>query len=210
MDMLGKSLDLRPTLWGEFQREREQLIKLTKQQHLTLNMLNRQRQACISGCAGSGKTTLAIEKARRLANQQFRVLFTCYNKSLAADIRNKLTGGEYLQVYNYHDLCYELAERAGVLPAMPEQSNSQGFSRFFDQQLPEALLEAADVLACWPTNAMTPSSSMKLRISWIIGGCPCNIYCTILTGASFIFFTTTTNAFTTGKISSLSNSRPTP
>ncbi len=166
MDMLGKSLDLRPTLWGEFQREREQLIKLTKQQHLTLNMLNRQRQACISGCAGSGKTTLAIEKARRLANQQFRVLFTCYNKSLAADIRNKLTGGEYLQVYNYHDLCYELAERAGVLPAMPEQSNSQGFSRFFDQQLPEALLEAADVLADQRYDAIVVDEAQDFMDNW--------------------------------------------
>ncbi len=124
MDMLGKSWELRPTLWGDFQREKEQLIQLTRQQYLTLNTLNRQRQACISGCAGSGKTTLAIEKARRLAKQNFRVLFTCYNKSLAADIRNKLTVDDCLHVYNYHDLCYELAERAGVLPPMPEQSDS--------------------------------------------------------------------------------------
>ena len=166
MDMLGKSLELRPTLWGEFQREREQLIKLTKQQHLTLNMLNRQRQACISGCAGSGKTTLAIEKARRLAGQQFRVLFTCYNKSLAADIRGKLAVGSCLHVYNYHDLCYELAERAGVLPPMPEQSDSQGFSRFFDQQLPEALLEAADVLADQRYDAIVVDEAQDFMDNW--------------------------------------------
>jgi len=46
-------------------------------------MLWRERRAVILGVAGSGKTLIAAEKARRLAAQGFDVLFTCFNRPLA-------------------------------------------------------------------------------------------------------------------------------
>ena len=69
IDILGKSRDLRPALWGDFLQEREQFISLTEQQYLILDALQRQRRAAICGCAGSGKTMMAAEKATRLARQ---------------------------------------------------------------------------------------------------------------------------------------------
>ena len=39
-----------------------------------LDMLGRQTRVAIGGCAGSGKTFLAAEKARRLTKQGFSVL----------------------------------------------------------------------------------------------------------------------------------------
>ena len=146
MDLLGKSWELRPVMWGEFRREQEQMIRLTEQQYTVLDLLNRYRRALISGCAGSGKTTLAVEKAQRLARQKFRVLFTCYNKNLAADLRQKLTGLPTLDIVHFHELCYQLAEKAGVLPDRPGSDDSQGWQHFFDEQLPEAVMDAADVL----------------------------------------------------------------
>jgi hypothetical protein len=146
MDLLGKSWELRPVMWGEFRREQKELIRLTEQQYMVLDLLNRHRRALISGCAGSGKTTLAIEKARRLARQKFRVLFTCYNKNLAADLRQKVKENPYLDIVHFHELSYQLAERAGVLPERPESRDGPGRQLFFDQQLPEALMDAVDSL----------------------------------------------------------------
>ncbi len=140
MDLLGKVWELRPVLWGEFVQEREQLIRLTEQQYLILDVLNQQRRAAICGCAGSGKTMLAAEKASRLARQGFRVLLTCFNRHLAADLRARLKPRPNLEIVNFHALCYDLAQRAGVLPV---RRNDR---RFFDQQLPEALMDAADAL----------------------------------------------------------------
>jgi len=140
VNLLGKSWELRPALWGEFVQEREQLIRLTEQQYLILDALQRQRRAAICGCAGSGKTMLAAEKASRLARQGFRVLLTCFNKNLAADLRVRLTPSSNLDIANFHALCYDLAQRANVLP--PKGDNE----RFFNQQLPEALMDAADLL----------------------------------------------------------------
>ncbi len=140
MDLLGKDWELRPALWGAFVQEQEQFIRLTRQQYLILDLLNRQRRAAICGCAGSGKTMLAAEKAARLARQGFRVLLTCFNKNLAADLRDHLQPSSNLDIVHFHELCYELAQQADVLPLKEDDQ------RFFEQQLPEALMEASDAL----------------------------------------------------------------
>jgi hypothetical protein len=140
IELLAKDWELRPALWGDFVQEQEQFIRLTRQQYLILDVLNRQRRAAICGCAGSGKTMMAAEKASRLARQGFRVLLTCFNKNLAADLRARLKPSPYLDIFNFHELCYDLARRAGSLPAKRDSD------AFFDQQLPQALIDAADVL----------------------------------------------------------------
>lgn len=59
-----------------------------------LNFLTEQRSAVINGVAGTGKTLIAVEKARRHAAEGERVLFLCYNlalkKYLAAHYENPL------------------------------------------------------------------------------------------------------------------------
>jgi hypothetical protein len=141
IDLLGKDWELHPALWGEFVQEQGQFIRLTRQQYLILDLLNRQRRAAICGCAGSGKTMLAAEKASRLARQEFRVLLTCFNKNLAADLRDRLKPSPNLDIVHFHELCYRLAQQAHVLPVKEDDQH------FFDQQLPEALMEAGDALA---------------------------------------------------------------
>lgn len=168
MDLLGKSWELRPVMWGEFRREQEQMIRLTEQQYTVLDLLNRYRRALISGCAGSGKTTLAVEKAQRLARQKFRVLFTCYNKNLAADLRQKLTGLPTLDIVHFHELCYQLADKAGVLPERPGNDDSQGWQHFFDEQLPEAVMDAADILEDIRYDAIVVDEGQDFLEPWWI------------------------------------------
>lgn len=136
--LLGKSWQLRPALWGDFVREEAELMRLTEQQFRLLDALSRHDRALISGCAGSGKTLLASEKASRLARQGFRTLLTCYNKKLAAYLRQRLGGRERLLVSHYHELCHEFARQAGTLP--PEIKDYD--TEFFNRVLPECLLEA--------------------------------------------------------------------
>lgn len=56
--------------------------RLLKEQAAILNFLCEQRTAAINGAAGTGKTMVAIEKARRNAAENEKVLFLCYNKEL--------------------------------------------------------------------------------------------------------------------------------
>lgn len=139
-DLLGKSWELRPALWGDFVQEEQQLVRLTEQQYLLLDMLSRQRRAAICGCAGSGKTMLAAEKASRLARQSFRTLLTCFNINLATDLRARLRHSN-LDIVHFHGLCEDLANQAGVLPASEDER------AYYDRLLPEALMRAADQLS---------------------------------------------------------------
>jgi hypothetical protein len=159
MDLLGKDVELRPALWGDVLREQEQFIRLTQEQYRILDVLNRQRRAAICGCAGSGKTMLAAEKATRLARQGFRVLFTCFNKALAADLRQRLGTSPNLEIVHFHELCYRLAQQAGVLPVKKDSET------FFDQQLPQVLIEAAEALEV-SYDAIVVDEGQDFQNSW--------------------------------------------
>lgn len=62
--------------------QKEMMLKMTAEQSSLLNYLTEQRTAAISGRAGTGKTVIAMEKARRAAVQGGRVLFLVFNKKL--------------------------------------------------------------------------------------------------------------------------------
>lgn len=140
MSILGRSWELRPKLWGDFLLEQNELIRLTEEQYRLLSSLNRHRRAAICGCAGSGKTMLAVEKAVRLAQQGFKTLLTCYNKNLAADLRASVGTTDNLDIVHFHELCHQWAERAEMVPEGPIDT------KFFEVKLPDALLAALDVL----------------------------------------------------------------
>lgn len=56
--------------------------RLLQEQYVLLNYLAFQRTAVINGAAGTGKTMIAVEKAKRHASVGERVLFLCYNALL--------------------------------------------------------------------------------------------------------------------------------
>src|SRR5690606_16331993 len=99
---LAPKLELRSYLGLEFQSEADQIKQLTEEQFGVLDLLNRERRAVIYGCAGSGKTMLALEKARRLTQEGYAVLFTCYNARLADWLRTTPYAYEGITITHFH------------------------------------------------------------------------------------------------------------
>jgi hypothetical protein len=89
---------------GEIQQE---IIQLTEQQFNILNNLYLQPQSIILGCAGSGKTQLAIEKARRLCQHQIKTLIICKSNNLSlylsASLQDEIQTGNCV-VYGYEEI----------------------------------------------------------------------------------------------------------
>lgn len=56
--------------------------RLLKEQSGILNFLDEQKSAIINGAAGTGKTMIALEKAKRHASEGHKTLFLCYNVQL--------------------------------------------------------------------------------------------------------------------------------
>lgn len=120
--------------------EQAQLVQLSPQQVAVLDMLGRKRFQAIYGPAGTGKTILAMHKARQLAHQGQRVLLTCYNKALGHYLRASLADEPNVTAIHFHELCYEVA---GIDPARkqaPEESKAR--SQWFDVDLAQAVLTA--------------------------------------------------------------------
>lgn len=79
---LAPSFDLISIPEMEMDIRKDAFRKMMKEQISLLNYLEDQRTAVINGMAGTGKTVVAIEKARRHAVQGEKVLFVCYNAYL--------------------------------------------------------------------------------------------------------------------------------
>ena len=143
---LVEPFEIRSMLRHEIAGGEADVVRLTEGQYQTLHMLRGVRRAAIVGGAGTGKTMLAAEKARRLAREGFSTLLICFNAPLArmlaeetADVAAE-TG--QLTVATFHQLCQDLGREAGVLGERPDPVPQQ----WWDETLPNALVEAADRL----------------------------------------------------------------
>src|SRR6185436_3796758 len=96
----------------EVAEEDREIVRLTEEQFYLLDVLSRTRRAAIGGCAGSGKTFLAVEKAKRLAREEFRTLLTCFNRPLADFLAEVTQGTPNLEVKNFHALCASIIREA--------------------------------------------------------------------------------------------------
>jgi hypothetical protein len=147
----------------QFMEEEVALVGLTFEQSAALRRLHRNRRLVVYGCAGSGKTMLAAEHARRLASEGKDVLFVCFNKALAEQLRrtNRIDRVEFT---HFHSLCARLARDAKVeLPTYPP-GDAPG--EFFETILPEALVEAFGALG--PRyDALIVDEAQDLHDDWL-------------------------------------------
>ena len=64
-------------------------LKLTNEQLSLLDYISEQRAATIQGVAGTGKTIIAKEAAKRYADSGRKVLFLCFNRFLFIDLQRR-------------------------------------------------------------------------------------------------------------------------
>lgn len=94
--------------------QEEALFRLTEQQIGVMDVLGHNRRLLVEGCAGSGKTVLAMEQAVRMASEGARVLLVCYNIPLADSMRKKLADKcSGVDVFNFHGLCSHVVNACG-------------------------------------------------------------------------------------------------
>lgn len=81
INLLSPEFSAFPSMSGLFEEEDFFFNRMTQEQAYLIDYLEEQKVAAIQGGAGTGKTMLAIEKARRLSENE-KVIFLCYNKLL--------------------------------------------------------------------------------------------------------------------------------
>ena len=133
-DVLEKVLlpefDIVPTNSINYRYSDFVFARLLDSQVRVLNYLQDQKTAVINGAAGTGKTLIAIERAKQVAHTG-RVLFLCFNSLLKEDVARRCKNIPEIDVYtipgyackicnssepNYYSLTERLMEHPEVFP----------------------------------------------------------------------------------------------
>ena len=131
---------LSPSWEFHFERSREIetqeniITRLTNDQFTIIDFLLRHRRVAIAGCAGSGKTLVAIEKASRLGQEGFRTLLLCHNPQLADFISSKINC-DLVQIIDFFSWISQILDKEQV-----QYSNTQWsqFSEISEKDLENA------------------------------------------------------------------------
>ncbi|MGW5769040.1 NERD domain-containing protein [Streptomyces longwoodensis] len=116
------------------QRMERETQTFTKQQYEVLDMIAANRRCLVRGAAGTGKTFVAVEAARRFAGSGLKVLLCCFNRQLGRWLKEETAGVEGITAAHLHSYM------AGLVPAArPVASGGDGF---FTEELPDLALEA--------------------------------------------------------------------
>jgi hypothetical protein len=124
----------------------ERIEAYTEGQYEVLNLLRNQHRIAIPGCAGSGKTMLAIRKTRFLAQSGLRVLLTCYNKPLGTWLQEQIYRDPQIpkgtvRVANFHLLADELFGESRITPPRRRPGGD-----LFSVDIPEHLVDNAGTI----------------------------------------------------------------
>jgi len=148
-DVFARSFVIAPMISSQLADQEARRLVLTNDQIRVLDFLRSHRRVAVSGGAGTGKTVLALEKARRLASEGFRTLLTCYNRQLADHLSSLCAGTENLDVMSFHQLCYRQIERANRVSGrylVSEAKVTYPGKDLFEVQLPNALGYSLEIL----------------------------------------------------------------
>ena len=141
------SLRKRPAR-AELDQFKEEVFELTENQLDVLKCRDGNRKAVITGGAGTGKSLLAMEKARKISGLGYKTLFTCPNRMLAKYVNLQLQKVENLDIMNFHSLCYQWGKKAGIGDLIdPDHPGVKKIPfDYYRKTLPEVLFDAAHVI----------------------------------------------------------------
>jgi len=140
--LAGRGLPQRDVVARALEHE-EAADRLTEQQSVILGAIQLLHRVEIRGGAGSGKTHLACEQARRLSQSGQRVALLCYSHGLASYLQRLCSAWPRRQQPAYVGEFHALGQGWGAptAPAAPSEH-----PQFFEHDLPAVMTELAQQL----------------------------------------------------------------
>ena len=124
----------------------QEILDLSESQYTILTALSNQPRAIIEGPAGSGKTILAIECARRKLQEGKKVLLLCFNELLGKHLKETFSDDDNIRAGSFHEFCQEMARESGLEIVNEidqiDTKTEEEKSRFWQIDLPESLPDA--------------------------------------------------------------------
>lgn len=129
-----------PMLSDRLNDVEKKLVRLTYEQTQLMQALSMNAHLMIEGKAGTGKTLLATDYAKKRASEGKKVLYLTFNKNLSNNVNSQIGEFENLKVINIHALFGEYVK------VDTEKLNANP-SKYFSEDLPEEVLDYLSVLS---------------------------------------------------------------
>jgi hypothetical protein len=143
--LLRPDFDIVVTRATQIQDTEESLCRLTEEQYDVLDMLESNDRALVEGAAGTGKTMLALEFARRSAVTGRRTLLLCYNQLLGDWLSRRVADfglGDRLVAGRHFQLLRQAIVSTNLREAFLREERESDQARLFREVLPLYGVEA--------------------------------------------------------------------
>lgn len=120
----------------QIRRTEEKLLRLTEEQYDVLDRLSENERCLIKGPAGTGKTLLGLEYARRSAAEGARTLFVCFNRMLGDWIKEQTVGLEEITCGSFYRCLRELILASNFAEEFKEQASSRTDYELYNEAFP--------------------------------------------------------------------------
>jgi hypothetical protein len=130
--LLRRDFELYESPRAKIRRLDEEVVRYTEQQYRALDATQDNARVVYEGAAGTGKTLLALETARRGAASGKRVLLVCFNRALGRWIAHNCEGVNGVTATTVHSMMLRVV--GGEIRDDPA---------FWDRELPQAACDAA-------------------------------------------------------------------
>lgn len=147
---LYNDFDIVYTVGAKVDQVEQETIRVTEGQKRVLDYVAQNPRIVMTGGAGTGKTILSLEHARRLARGGSRVIFLCYNHNLAFHLQHRIrvqdpqVADGNLQVHAIYKYLLQTLAQAQHLPPTPPESQKEAYSKYWQQDIPQAFLQLAE------------------------------------------------------------------
>jgi hypothetical protein len=134
-----------PSLGYIVEKIDSRLLTLTREQANRLAMAAENPRILLKGTAGTGKTLLSLEHARRCILTGKKVLFLCFNRNLSRYLKRQVKDllslqMDWLRIETLHSYLIDCLKQNNSLPLRDKLSQDEYYRRI----IPEAFLEMVD------------------------------------------------------------------
>ena len=137
---------------------------LTEEQERILDETELDKRKVFFGAAGTGKTFLAMEKARRLAAEGKRVFLTCFNRNLARYLAVSLP--DSVVACNFHD--YLMRVLRSRYPSLSPPTGDQAESFYNEELISMAFDYFADMSEADKFDSLIVDEGQDFKENWFI------------------------------------------